>query len=842
MKHRPRPRPTALLWRGLLLAPLAGACSHDAGFVDVPDVARTERAEPTGNVPDVPDTRGDADVLDVLDAPGDGDASDVIDAPGDGDASDVIDAPGDGDASDVIDVPGDALDAPDVRGGSAPACPAGCSNCASGRCDDVATVSLGRDHACARMRDGTARCWGGGGMLTPEVPIDRPVPTVMLDPVNGLPFEHVEEVAVGYGQTCVRTGAGVGTPAGVTCWGNNAFGQSGYESDPPPPRIALPPTAEVAATFNHICARAVDGTVYCWGHNDLGQLGRGAADAARHPTPAPVPGLAGVAQVVVGGDYVRSFTCAIVGAERAVRCWGSNLDGQLGLGSADAAPHPTPAPVPGLTGVAALTAGENFVCARMDDGTARCWGARDDGRLGATPAAPASPTTVPGLTGVTRLVAGDAHVCALLADRRLVCWGLNAAGQLGGGAVAQPAPGARVTVDLAAVGDVADVAAGGANTCVIRPDGAPFCWGDNRLAQVADAASAARAPVAVVDVARAPLAGASAIAAGGERSCAVRGREALCWGSDGRWQATYAGEVRAAPVALGGRHVDALAIGDRHACALDRDDGSVRCWGGNDVLQLGEASVGVFRESIVGAPVVLTGATRVAAGDGHTCALLPAGVSCWGEGAVEQLGRGAEPPRARPEPVSVVATAGATEVAAGQRHTCVVLTNGDANCFGPAFPTPTAPAFRGVTRVALGGYHACALTAAGGVECRGGNAWGQLGAPPSGGSDTPRAVAGLVGVTRVTTGRGHTCAVQRGRVWCWGLNNFGQLGDGTLVDRWAPREVATPADAFDVAAGESHTCALLTDGAVTCWGRATNGQAGDGTPWQRSAPARVAFR
>jgi alpha-tubulin suppressor-like RCC1 family protein len=79
-----------------------------------------------------------------------------------------------------------------------------------------------------------------------------------------------------------------------------------------------------------------------------------------------------------------------------------------------------------------VTAGEAHTCARLGDGSVRCWGANAHGELGdGTTAARAHPEAVAELSGVESLHAGYRHTCARLASRAVRCWGEGEHGELG---------------------------------------------------------------------------------------------------------------------------------------------------------------------------------------------------------------------------------------------------------------------------------------------------------------------------------------------------------------------------------------------------------------------------
>ncbi|MCZ7531106.1 MAG: hypothetical protein M5U31_12675 [Acidimicrobiia bacterium] len=92
----------------------------------------------------------------------------------------------------------------------------------------------------------------------------------------------------------------------------------------------------------------------------------------------------------------------------------------------------------------------------------------------------------------------------------------------------------------------------------------------------------------------------------------------------------------------------------------------------------------------------------------------------------------------------------------------------------------------------------------------------------------PVEVAGLSGVTSVTAGTSHSCALlSDGSVSCWGRNVSGQLGDGTRVDSSVPVPVSGLSGASALASGDDYSCALLSGGTVSCWGYMGLDQDGD---------------
>src|SRR5690606_35636581 len=143
----------------------------------------------------------------------------------------------------------------------------------------------------------------------------------------------------------------------------------------------------------------------------------------------------------------------------------------------------------------------------------------------------------------------------------------------------------------------------------------------------------------------------------------------------------------------------------------------------------------------------------------------------------------------------------------------------------------------GVTAISLGSYHTCAL-AADGVKCWGYGNSGALGDGLRKHRAAPVDAVGLAGdIAGLSAGNGHTCVVtEEGGVKCWGSNDYGGLGDGTSKYDPYPRPVFVQGLASDVSAvgaGAVHTCAIISTGGVKCWGDNFAGQLGDGTDTDR---------
>jgi alpha-tubulin suppressor-like RCC1 family protein len=336
----------------------------------------------------------------------------------------------------------------------------------------------------------------------------------------------------------------------------------------------------VAADHTHIVMN--DGTVLALGGNDFGALGL-PKETKAVAVPTPIAGLAGVKQISTGTWH----GCAAIEGGKA-QCWGRNFGGALGRGLMKSDTFAEPANVVGLETVAEVGAAGNHSCARLLDGTAKCWGCVISGTV-------ARPELLPKMTKLKSLALGPESSCALHDDQSVSCWDVVIGKEFdygdavtnGDGNVKKPAP-------VPGLAKLRSLSVSSTHACAVADDGTLYCWGHGSEGQLGTGSSGGiyrlLRPTAVPGITDAIQ-----VSTGASYTCVVRREGKLsCFGQNGHGQLGLGDKrLRAKPEEVTSVHDVALvSAGEQHTCAMTTT-GDIWCWGRNHRGQLGQASTGL---------------------------------------------------------------------------------------------------------------------------------------------------------------------------------------------------------------------------------------------------------
>ena len=258
--------------------------------------------------------------------------------------------------------------------------------------------------------------------------------------------------------------------------GSNIHGQLGIAGDPIQHITKTPYEFNLIATKGaHSVAISATDTVFTWGFNNNGQLGNGTTTNAS--TPQLLFDLnQRIVDVSAGGE-----TTAVVSEVGDLYIWGSNSNGQIGIGI-DGATFPfadTPVLITDPFGVTKVALGGRHVLALRSDGSIIGWGANDHGQLGNNSAVDElSPILVDNTRTYIKISAGISHSAAIDSSGALFVWGSNGFGELGIGNTNDSLVPVQVT------GTFKDVSCGFYHTVAINSADELVAWGRNHKNQI----------------------------------------------------------------------------------------------------------------------------------------------------------------------------------------------------------------------------------------------------------------------------------------------------------------------------------------------------------------------
>ena len=385
----------------------------------------------------------------------------------------------------------------------------------------------------------------------------------------------------------------------------------------------------------------------------------------------------------IASGYNHNCVLLMDAGIQGVKCWGENYKGELGQDNAVTLGN-NPDEINNIAFINLgvnrkpinVFAGGKVSCSILNNNFLKCWGLNSYGQQGQGDTVDRGNVAgdMAALTsiqlGVERTVqfvsvsrAGH-HICAILDDDSLKCWGRNHYGQLGVGSTNNQGddPGEMAilpTVDLGGQ-TVKFVSAGSIHTCVILNDDSVKCWGQNTAGQL----------------------GRNAAQGGGLITDSI--------GSNNANEIT-----NITPVDLGlGRTAVKIATGSKFNCVI-MDNKKVKCWGYNNVGQLGLGHTdnqGDDLGEIATLPTINLGlgAKDITAGSDYACAILTNGkIKCWGQNNKGQLGLGHKDDQGDDlgeienlPTINLGTGRRALSLSSGDGHNCAYLDNRTIKCWG----------------------------------------------------------------------------------------------------------------------------------------------------------------
>jgi alpha-tubulin suppressor-like RCC1 family protein len=649
----------------------------------------------------------------------------------------------------------------------------------------VSELASGGGYTCAlHQPERSLYCWGSGG--SNAIGLGATPTQARWADANGElgdPVTDIKAFAPGFRNVCVSIDAGVGAPS-TYCWGSGVTTATprGISVNQP---LLTPldgggkgPLADVTGIWNYQTSCFSNGDqLWCSGEDSFGLLGNDdVVDCsegksklrAKSALALPVYGLSNVRSVGMNTQHA----CALEGGTNpGLYCWGRNVH----------ALFPT----------AATSLCSPFLLDRQE------------------------------FQSATQVAVGWGHACVVRdGGGSALCWGARANGRLGdgflGGIETRPKDLSLVDAQQQPlVLPFVELALGTEHKCGRTKRGEVYCWGDGadgQLGPLADGESASYSPIQVAGL----VGSASELAVGPTSTCALLGDELSCWGT------AYDGTISdptAPPFKLsGGVSVADLQLNvEGRACAIGGDQ-RVYCWGPetNGELGLGARALGAGGADGAGGaaseapaatveqalPVSFDDGTELLAkslanGDDFRCAVATDGVVyCWGRNE-GRLGNAPETAD------SAVPATVPNLLPAETRAACGFSTQGMA-ARAPLMDAAVVASGRGTNA----GFSCAIVGEAGCVVCFGLGGDGRLGNtsaynPQS--VDGSRAISprrvvpverkqgGLLkGAKALALGASHGCALlQNSEVVCWGRNDAGQLGQGVTNLPGEP-ELAVP--------------------------------------------------
>lgn len=383
-----------------------------------------------------------------------------------------------------------------------------------------------------------------------------------------------------------------------------------------------------------------------------------------------------------------------------------------------------------------IQVGQYFACGLYHEGSVKCWGSNVYGQLGLASTATIGDgaTEIGGAnlfvdlgTGriATSIALGLDHVCALLDNATVKCWGRNTYGQLGKGTTSNLGDNngemgdSLTAVNLGSGRTATAIYAFGYVSCAKLDDASIKCWGRNDRGQMGigdiagtnanlgDGPNEMGDNLAPINLGTGRTA--TKLVGGLSHICALLDNSTVkCWGRNNRGQLgkdnTFSlgdtpNEMGDNLTAInidgtsgGARTATDIAGGYDYNCAI-RDNASIICWGRNDIGQLGNGTLNDIGNNAgemaaIASINMNTGfatPTNIYASRGASCAKDNANMfKCWGRNQEGQLLTGnitdtTAPPAAA---LNIGAGLAVSKMYSSYYTFCALFTNDRIKCWG----------------------------------------------------------------------------------------------------------------------------------------------------------------
>lgn len=318
-----------------------------------------------------------------------------------------------------------------------------------------------------------------------------------------------------------------------------------------------------------------DGTLWCWGANINGSLGDGTANNSS--VPKQISNTNDWKSIHAGGFYTMAIK-----NDGTLWGWGQNT-GNMGDGGGSSQ-YMVPTQIGQDNTWQTLSCGGSHTLALRTNGRLWVWGQNNYGQLGMSNGQNNFFPDEIGPDTWISIAAGNQHSVGVKSDGTLWTWGYNDKGQLGDGTTTNR----NAPVQIGTATNWRKVSASITNTFAIKADGTLWGWGDNQYGQLGDYSMEDRlTPVQVgqdVDWKSVDAAGAHTIAIKNNGSLWVWGLNN--YGQLGSGNTTNQNH----PVQVGTALDWNKAEGNVTSTIALKNDGTIWTWGRNFFGQLGNGN------------------------------------------------------------------------------------------------------------------------------------------------------------------------------------------------------------------------------------------------------------